>query len=548
MDGNEYLLPLENSRLLRIAIQTGHSRQVELKGVATTAPLPRNGIEGDRSLSEVPAPLPEFGHLMLVGDRLLSLGLEQVRCLAEPAAKLESLQIAARQRPLSPEQRWELASFVPLGQETLREKVLSELSYELKPDDPLGRKVQADYKELLFSQLQNNLKPAQEAAISHKLSGLLQTDAERIRYLIVQSRGQMRDLNSEGALDSLRQLAELHSTELFVSPDDPHLLVSQGAWNRAIWDWASDNLTGPQLALFDDFLREQINTALTSNDAERNAQLLDRFPGLPQLDPVRFRLGLQLRERGEYHAAEMLFLTVSGRPQPGELQQQATVELARLWTEFGETPKAAALLARGRWHRLPSGEDAFRESVEQMKADPRFDRAWTNLHPKLDSPTQVQVSSLPPGPRQSSIRRQYEYFRIFTTPHDCNFDLLADRKNAFAETRFTRGNFLEDHLDNHLLKILSRTRGTVDAEIEIPNRNTSTASSEDAVVGHFFPLGSPGQVRGISLIDVADAKPIWTRSFLEPDMSDLLFVGPCNSEYVTFRNRNTLLSLDSRTG
>lgn len=548
LDENEYLLPLENSRLLRIAIQTGHSRQIEIKGVETQAQLPRSGIEGDRSLSKVPAPLPEFGHLMLVGDRLLSLGLERVRCLVEPAAKLESLQIAARQRPLSPEQRWELASFVPLGQEALREKVLSELSDELKPDDPLGRKVQSDYKEFLFSQLQNNQNPAQEAAISKKLAGLLETDAERIRYLIAQSRGQMRDLNSEGVLDSLKQLSGLHSTDLFVSPDDPHLLVSLGAWNRAIWEWATENLTGPQLDRFESLLQEQINTALASNDADQNGQLLERFPGLPQLDPVRFQLGLQSLERGEYHAAEMLFLTISRRPQPGELRQQATIELARLWTRFGETSEAAALFESNRRPDEPRPSDAFFESIAQLKADPRFDRAWNNLHPALTAPTQVQVLSHPPGPRQSSIRRQYEYFRIFATPHDCNFDLLADRKNAFTESRFSRRNFLDDRLDNHRLKILSRTRGTIDAEIEIPNRNTSTASSEDAVVGHFFPLGSPGQVRGISLIDVADAKPIWTRSFLEPGMSDLLFVGPCNSEYVTFRNRDTLLSVDSRTG
>ena len=538
LNGTEYLLPLETSQLLRIDLATGQSREFSLDGVETHARNSSQGIEGDHTLDQSQAPLPEFGHLMLVDHRLISLGLEQVRCLTEPVVKLNSLKLAARQHPLTPQQRWEQALLAPPRDVEFRTQLLAELSAELSPENELSKKVRNDYKELLFVRLQQD--SSLDESLANSLSQLLETADERIRYLILRSRLQRLELNFTGVLESLQALSQLQSSSLFPSPDDPHLMISLGAWNRELWDWAMSELTEQQRDQFETFLQAQINAALASNNPIQNSQLIERFPGLPQLDPVRYQLALQSIDSDAYHAAEMLLLTVSNRTQSSELKQQATEELARMWTQFGEYAESAAL--------LEGTESSDRDAIERLRTNPQFDRAWKNLHPFLSSPQQVQIRSLPPGLRQATIRRQYEYFRIFQTPHDCNFNLLAERKALFSESRFASNNFRAEGRDAHILKIISRTRGTIDAEIEIPNRASSTAGSENAVVGHFFPLGSPGQVRGLSLIDVADNKPIWTRSFLEPEMSDMLFVGPSNSEYVTFRNPDTLLCLDSRTG
>jgi outer membrane protein assembly factor BamB len=542
----EYLLPLENSRLLRLIIETGQSRQLLLDATSRT-PTPHQGVPDDQSLRALNAPNPEFGHLMRVGDRLLSLGLERVRSMAVPEAKLEHLRLAGESSRLSRRQRWELALYAPPGELDLRESLLAELAAQSAPDDSLREQARDEYRELLFERLQSDAPRDSREKLAGELSPLLETDEHHIRFLMLQSRLQMQSGDGDGVLESLRHLTQLESAALFPDPDEPHLLLSLGAWNRKLWDWANLGLRGAERNRFELFLQSRIQQALAADDPEPSHRLLEQFPGLRQLDPVRLRLARMSVEQRQFHAAEMLLLTVLERTPAGELQAAARLDLARLWARFGETPRAAALLVADRDSPQAPHSDQRQRAIAELRSDPRFELAWNNLHPPRESPRQVQVASHPPSERQSMIRREYEYFRIFPTPHDCPFDLLADRTSPYADSRFARGRLLDDASDKHVLKIISRSRGTIDAEIEIPTR-ASTTTSEEAVVGHFFPLGSPGQVRGLSLLDVADGAPIWTRSFLEPEMTDILFVGPCNSEFVTFRNRDTLLALDSRTG
>lgn len=178
-----------------------------------------------------------------------------------------------------------------------------------------------------------------------------------------------------------------------------------------------------------------------------------------------------------------------------------------------------------------SGE--FQNQLTTFQSTPEIKAALFNRGLPAEELTQVTVESLQPGRPQTILKESHDgYRRIYPTPMSCAFDLLAKEHPEQVST-------------HHLLEIVSRSEGVVAARMSLPIRGDYERDSSRSVVGHLFPYGSMGQIRGVSLLDTASGKPAWTRSFLDPEMGEILQVGPFDSEIILFRNQNTLLAVDA---
>lgn len=531
-----YLLPLQQGSFWRIEAATGRVQKLDLAEDSSNANdfMSLAGVSGDHELDQQTAPRPPFGHLVVNGPQLISLGIENIRTLNEPSARYLSLKALAAQRELTLEEQLEFVTLSPASEPRERVSFLEEMlsSNEMPPE--VRRRMLDVYQRELFLVLKQH--PEDLVAISHKLEDLLRTDEDRIRLAILRSQRQMEQLDADGVLDSLGQLLRFDSDQLFAVPGDEDLTVSVGAWVRVIWNWAESQESAAIRTRFATFLNNELNTVLASDDPAALNRILHQFPRLPQLDEVRLRLAKSRKAESRYHEAEMLLLTLLERNESSPQKTDAVVELAELWSIFGLDDRAAGLLLDSDFvqHRAELSQPAL-QKLNALSAQPQMQAAFDNYQLPDVPLQQVFVESHAPGYRQHLIAEAYDqYFRIYPTTVECQFDLLAKRHPS--DTR------------QHVLTVVSRKRGTVAAEIPIPSRGNGLATTEASVVGHYFPFASQGQIRGISLIETADGQPGWTRSFLDPEMNELLYVGQFDAEQTCFRTHESLVMVSSRDG
>lgn len=528
-----YLLPLENSKLLRIQIFDGMKQVLNVNPESDSQQVSLSGIAGDQSIDEYPAPLPEFGHLFVADRHLISLGIDSLVALPEPGGHLEALKVLAATGQLDAEQRLE---FITLNSElTSSERIdqfeqFEQLLSEQLPDT-LKARVEDEYEQELFGWLWQH--PEKVAIVAEKLNRFQKTSEDQIRLAIHLSIQQMELGDTEGVLKTLMDLGRLQSEELFEHPGDTKLLVSQGAWMRTLWDWSRNQENRDR---FDSYLAERTQHALTSDDSAEMRKLLGQLPGLPELDNVRIQLSRKALQEQRFHEAEMLYLTVLQHREDG-LAATAMVELASLWSRFRLHDRAAAMLKQADSILADSWPDDLNAQRIEIQNSMEMRKTVSNLMLPSDEISQVTLNSLLPGPPQRKISESYEgYRRIYPTPAECDFDLLAKSHPDPSEN------------NKHMLHVVSRSKGTVSATVPLPLRGSAGASSRDSVVGHFFPFGSTGQIRGLSLMDTSGGGPGWTRSFLDPEMGEMLFVGPFSSEFASFRHRDAMIVVDSVNG
>jgi outer membrane protein assembly factor BamB len=529
----EYLLPLENSQILRIGFPDGRSRTISLGREAETSPAVNlSGVSGDQAIADHPAPSPLFGHLLVANDRLISLGIDSLTALPEPVMYLDALERMEATGKLSAEQQFRLIELEP--QMTATERVdafESLLSADL--EEKLRKRIEAKYQDDLFELIQQ--EPERIVSIAEKLKQFQASTDDEIRLLIHLSVQQMKQQQAGNLLFTLKQLGELKSESLFEVPGERGLSVSLGAWMRSIWDWSQAELEGPLRAGFEDYLSLRIQQAVTTGQKDQMERLLDQFPGVSQLDSVRLELAPLCIAEKQYHEAEMLLMAVMNRGEKS-LSPAATIQLAQLWHQFGLSEQAVTLLDNLDQIEVSGLSGEFQNQLTTFQSTPEIKAALFNRGLPAEELTQVTVESLQPGRPQTILKESHDgYRRIYPTPMSCAFDLLAKEHPEQVST-------------HHLLEIVSRSEGVVAARMSLPIRGDYERDSSRSVVGHLFPYGSMGQIRGVSLLDTASGKPAWTRSFLDPEMGEILQVGPFDSEIILFRNQNTLLAVDARNG
>ncbi len=530
---DEYLLPLEDSQILRIRFADGRNRTIGLSGeVKTPSSVSLSGVAGDQAIADHPAPSPLFGHLLVANDHLISLGINSITALPEPVKYLDALERLDAAGKLSAEQQFRLIELEP--QMTVAERI--DAFENLLADSlevSLRKRIEAKYQDDLFELIQRD--PGQIVSIAEKLKKFQASEDDEIRLLIHLSFQQMKLQQFENVLFTLKQLGELESESLFEVPGERGLSVSLGAWMRTIWDWSQIDREDSLLAEFDEYLNLRRQQAVISGQKDQMERLLDQFPGVNQLDSVRLRLApLCIAER-QYHEAEMLLMAVMNH-EDSSLSSAATIQLAQLWHEFGLSEQAATLLAN------LDQTDVLGHSVEvqghltTLQSQSEIKAALFNRELPREELKQVTISTLQPGHPQTILKESHDgYRRIYPTPMHCAFDLLAKENPEQMST-------------HHLLEIVSRSKGVVAARMSLPIRGDYERDSSQSVVGHLFPFGSMGQIRGVSLLDTAAGEPAWTRSFLDPEMGEILKVGPFDSEFILFRNQDTLLAVDARNG
>lgn len=528
----DYLLPLEDSQILRIRLADGRHQAIGLSERSVPEVVNLSGVSGDRAIDDHPAPTPSFGHLLVADDHLISLGIESFIALPEPVQYLDALEYLAETGKLSPEQQFRR---IELELEMNAVERIAALENLLKKDlkEPLQKRVEAQYQSDLFELILR--EPDQIVSIAEKLKQFQTSAGDEIRLLIHLSYQQMQQGQAENVLSTLKQLAELESESLFEVPEKNGLSVSLGAWLRSIWDWSQSDVEESLRAGFDDYLNLRIQQAIAGGEKQVMERLLSHFPGVRSLDSVRLSLAQLCVSENQYHEAEMLLMTVMNRGAT-TLSRDATIDLAHLWQRFGLNQRAASLLATVDGIDSSSlQEDRFKR-WELLRATPEIQTATYNQGLPDQELQQVTISSLLPGRPQSVLKESHDgYRRIYPTPMTCAFDLLAKEHPERMST-------------HHTLEIVSRSNGAVSARMPLPIRGDYERDSSRAVVGHLFPFGSMGQIRGVSLIDTADGDAVWTRSFLDPEMGEILRVGPFGTELVMFRNQDTLLAVDARNG
>lgn len=553
---SRYLLPLENSRVLAIDLDEGRAAELRLDRNFRNVDSQQGpaGLAGDFPFESHTPHVPRFGHLLAVDNRLISVGIEEIRGFPSPA--IERAHLLARDE-LSPEQK--LRSALLAGDD--RDQRSFDALLELHADRVPPEIRRAAHDELVRRYLTRGDRD--NAEFWNRLRPIAQTDEERIQLIIRDSLRQLQDRDAPGLLDSLRQLRRLESEQLFPVPGDEQLLVGQGVWARKIWTEAHRLFPADLVRAFDDFLRSESDAVLSGNDPAEMDRLLRLLPGIPELDAVRLARARLANRTGDAHGAELLLLGLRQRA-GGEFFAEATLELADLWDESGLPFQAASLLATAESDpRFRESDGGSRRKAELLRRA-SFALAWRAQQPVTQPVQRAFVESLPPARMQSRLLRSYDSFmRIFVTPPESAFDLLMKRDDfsraraaaardgdsIFASTLALSDRALPVVEDKPTLAVISRNDGLIVGEYPIPERVVTGGRSHEMLVGNFFPVGCKGQVHGFSLLPSQRGSLAWSRSFLEPRLGQRpLTVGPVNPDFCAFRSDESLIVLDTREG
>ena len=97
--------------------------------------------------------------------------------------------------------------------------------------------------------------------------------------------------------------------------------------------------------------------------------------------------------------------------------------------------------------------------------------------------------------------------------------------------------------------VIDRSAGLIAGKVRVPLRNSYPSLSKGAHVGHFFPVGSINHMTGVSLLEIADEKPLWKAKLGDAAAHQhILRVGPAGPGFCAFQGQQELVVLDPADG
>jgi outer membrane protein assembly factor BamB len=519
--GSRYLLPLQDGRVVAIDLASGRDL-----GASPAAELEMLTVEPDRSRS----PRPQFtlGHLIPAGERIVSSNVQGVAILPQTEPLLAEVRRQAAGADAPPAARLLAAELeLTLGR-------LAAARSDLDAVDPaaLDDEGQVRFRHLsraaLFREL--DASPNNEQQILAKLDVLAQTPGEKAVLVLRRADAQLRRQDVAGVLTSAETLAALPPNMRLTRPDDPTVRLAPGAAARWLVDSLRSNLDADGQRRLAERVRGELARLAATDDADGDADGLVRFLAVygwsAEADAVRVRLAQRHIARGRPQTAELLLLRCVRDPQSNQ-RAQAAAELARLYARLNIPIEAARVLARAEEQGLAGVADRLDEAARRELAPAR--RSFAKPGPV----GAVRIHARRDDRAETWLTESFGQFRRrFALPHDLPFHILD--KGTEPEGQVT---------------LIDRATGVVSGRLAIPTQNSFPSLAKGPQSGHMIPVGGPGVMLGMSLLEHSGGEPAWSVKPQSPIPTDeTLRVGPSGLGFCAFQSRQMLHVLDPATG
>ena len=520
--GDRYLLPLQEGRVATIDLLSG--REVGLTGSAADL-VPRGAPAG----RERPTP----GNLCAADGLIVSVDALGIAVYPQSAALLAQVREDLSRDPDNPSHHL-LAAELEIGLGRLA-RGKTRLWTALSGTASAAERERGEHllRELLYRELRE--QSAGEQRILTQLRQLARTPRERGRLLVETAEAQLRRGDPESALASVRSFARLDLGGPLRRTGDAAYLMSSESWiasaMRRIGEQLGDG--GRDRLLVQAEIAQQ--QALNSEEIAELEAYLRLYADLPLAAAVRLELARRFIDRGASQRAELLLLQNRSSDDP-VIAGSATRALAELWEAHGLYDEAAQLLAEldsrfagtaidgpltGRDVLDQRGEDSMAKIALERRRGPGWPINNVAIRSVLWSSNDLRAAE-----SFGRFRRRYE------TPVGSTFHLLD--KGTQSES---------------IIAAIGRFSGAELGRIHVPSAQHSAASAQNSHVGHFFPLGSPAALHGVSLLEFTSGKPLWTETPHEfGSRRDILRAGPAGPTFCTFQARQHLIAADPATG
>lgn len=531
--GANYLVPLKSGRVANLDVSTGREigYYVGLPGaVAESSGLPFGWQE--RELAEGASPRRP-GNLVAYQDVIVSLGPQHLTAFPQAAPLLAETRRKLKQ-PNAPISDVLLAAKLEL---VIGELEAADARLEAALSSSLTQSQQAA-AESLMTELQyiklTTGRGNEELTLDY-LGRLARTPEERGRYLIQRTELQVEQGDAAGALNSLQEFAALDLQQLLPMADNSDHLVSASAWMPMMLRRLKDELGERAERQVDEFLTEQRREVLKSDSIDRLKAFLARHFDHPEAVPVRLAFARRLIERGEFQRAELLLLKTR-RTEDRQAAAIATCLLIELWDRLGLFREAARLLAELETDYGDIAGDDGRTGRQYVEDFPRDSLTWAARR-RLSAPDwpvdRVRVTEHRWFESDPQVLESYTGYRqTFVTPDSGTFHLV--------DKGTTRGSEFS---------IIDRQSGVTVGSVNVPTGHQYPAWAEDPRTGHLLPMGGPGEVYGLSMLEHSDHKPLWTLKLAEyGSRNQTLLPGPAGPEFCVFQAFQNLYVVDPASG
>ena len=262
-------------------------------------------------------------------------------------------------------------------------------------------------------------------------------------------------------------------------------------------------------------------------------QFLTLFGDRPQADAVREKLAELKKQSGQFNAAELIWLR-NQQSEDSVVKATATVRLLEMYQELGLYYEASR-----QWQRL-----------ENLPADVQLStgESVANVTKRLQQDSILNMTRKMSGPAET-----VESVRIRSSNWVTNVEALEKSFGRYR-TRFLLPSNMPFHLVDHDIgpsgvAAIDRQTGYVAGHLPIPTRNSFPSRSKMSQPGNFLPVGGPGEMLGLSLLELERKKPLWAgKTRLQIPSAYVPRVGPYGLDYCVFQSQRAIHCVDPRTG
>ncbi|MAG94363.1 MAG: hypothetical protein CMJ48_11510 [Planctomycetaceae bacterium] len=518
--GNRYLLPLEEGRIATIDLATGQQVGYSIpRGQAADASFNQDGWRP--------------GNLIAHDEMIISMGPFNVAAFPQSELLLARTTESLRQNPNSAAEILTVAELeLTLGRldqaDARLERVLARAL-----DEGQRRQAETLLRELLFLKLSSD--PEVAGTSLARLDRLSHTASQRARYLMQAARWQQEQRDFAGILQSTKEFARLDHESLMPMPDDAAHFVSAASWIPAALARARDEFGPAESQSLASAVAQASADALQRGDGESLRRFLRQYDDWPEAVVVRSRLAELTFHAGKFQETELLLLRNRAGEDP-EVVAGALIGLVRLWDDRRLYHEAAGLLHELRRNHLTRRLDDGGTVAQFLERFPRDSMTWLAYRNLAPVASVERVAVIGHGWDQSdrNVGKAFSRFRRrFQLPDDFEYLILDKGRETSV-----------------LLAVIDRQTGVIVGQLDLPSRNSPPGSwIKNSPLGHLLPFGDVSGMHGVSLLQLADEKPHWSRTF-QPlaRRNELLSVGPAGPGFCSFQGAHHLIVVDPATG
>ncbi len=513
--GNQYLLPLQKGAIAAVDIVSGETKSM----VEISEP------QSSEMLAHPP------GNLIPIGGLVASVNYKGLSVFPQSKQMLLATRKTLQDDPTDAEHRILVAELELLTGDFARAQGAFE---PLQTRDDLSTEQltrrNSIWRKLLTWELAN--KPERGSEILDQLALLADQPTEQAKFLVQKAEFLLKMRDVAGVLQTATELAASDSeTPLLVRADGTHWLspstYAQDMMRRLVETVGFENVWSK----IDVDERQQV--ALDSGQPDVLRQFLTLFGDRPQANAVRAALANAEHKTGRFNAAELMWLKNQESENPTEAAT-ATVKLLDMYRELGMFYEANRQLTRLQ-NQPPNLELMTGESV-------------------ADVINRLQQQPIMQATRRMSVPTEsVESVRIRSSHWVTNLESLTKSFGRYR-TRYLLPSELSFHLVDHDISrsgvaAIDRQTGFIAGHVQIPRRNSFPSRSKSTQPGHFLPVGGPGEMLGVSLLELGSNEPLWTgNTQLQIPSVFVPRVGPYGLDYCVFQSQRAIHSIDPRTG